>query len=103
MRGTHGSCAAGVSMAQMDEMRDVFNLFDTDSSGALDPKEIRTQMAALGFQADNLTIYQLISDLDSDGSQRLEFEELFGMMRDQLGMHRPEYNTRQNTSEIFDY
>merc|ERR550525_1819474 len=30
---------------------------------------------------------------DSDGSQRLEFEELFTMMKDQLGMHRKSYNT----------
>merc|ERR1740138_1680773 len=78
------------------EIQDVFNLFDTDGCGAIDPKEIRTQMMNLGFQADNTTIYQLISDLDSDGSQRLEYEELEWMMKSQLCMHTPSYNTRRN-------
>lgn len=94
---------SGVPPAILAEIRAVFELFDADGSGAIDPKEIRTQMGSLGFEADNTTIYQLISDLDSDGSQTLEFEEFFGLMKDQLRVHEPGYNTRLNINDMFEF
>lgn len=86
-----------------DEMQEMFAIFDSDGSGAIDPKEIKSQMNALGFEVDNNTIYQLISDLDSDGSQKLEFEEFFGLMTDQLSAHKPEFYSKANMFEVFDY
>lgn len=86
-----------------DEMQEMFAIFDSDGSGAIDPKEIKSQMNALGFEVDNNTIYQLISDLDSDGSQKLEFEEFFGLMTDHLSAHKPEFYSKANMFEIFDY
>eukprot|EP00440_Ansanella_granifera_P011018 gb/GFBE01011950.1/.p1 GENE.gb/GFBE01011950.1/~~gb/GFBE01011950.1/.p1 ORF type:complete len:262 (+),score=71.92 gb/GFBE01011950.1/:1-786(+) len=88
--------------AQMEEMKDIFTLFDADASGAIDPKEIRTQMRGLGFEADNTTIYQLISDLDSNGSQKLEFQEFARLLKD-LDMYSPQYTSRESMRELFDY
>jgi len=93
----------GLTPAQMKEMKAIFNLFDADQSGTIDPKEVRTQMKALGFEADNTTIYQLISDLDSDGSQKLEFEEFGGLLKDTLKLHSTSYATRDAMREIYDY
>lgn len=93
----------GVSLAYYEEMKEIFKIFDADGSGAIDPKEIREQMISLGFTVDNTTIYQLISDLDSDGSQKLEFDEFFGMLRDTLEIHKPGFNSRSNFLEIFDF
>jgi len=93
----------GVSMSYYQEMKDIFKIFDADGSGAIDPKEIREQMISLGFEVDNTTIYQLISDLDSDGSQKIEFDEFFGMLRDTLEIHKPSFNSRQTFLEIFDF
>lgn len=95
--------AAPLGPSQVEELNDIFSIFDADQSGAIDPKEIRTQMRALGFEADNTTIYQLISDLDSDGSQKLEFTEFTGLLRDNLGMYTSEYTTREGMREVFDY
>eukprot|EP00439_Symbiodinium_sp_Y106_P071852 s2412_g13.t1 len=55
-------------------------------------EEIRMQMQALGFEADNTTIYQLISDLDGDGSQNLEFEEFLKILKD-MQVHAVGYAT----------
>lgn len=93
----------GVSMSYYQEMKEIFKIFDADGSGAIDPKEIREQMISLGFEVDNTTIYQLISDLDSDGSQKIEFDEFFGMLRDTLEIHKPSFNSRQTFLEIFDF
>lgn len=94
---------SGLGPSQLEELNEIFRIFDADQSGAIDPKEIRTQMRALGFEADNTTIYQLISDLDSDGSQKLEFTEFSGLLRDNLGMYTSEYTTKEGMREVFDY
>lgn len=85
-----------------EEMKEIFDLLDADGSGSIDPKEIRMQMQALGFEADNTTIYQLISDLDGDGSQNLEFEEFLKILKD-MQVHAVGYATRDNMQEVFDY
>lgn len=85
-----------------DEMKDIFALLDADGSGNIDPKEIRMQMKALGFEADNTTIYQLISDMDTDGSQNLEFEEFVKILKD-MDIHSVRYATRDNMQEVFDF
>lgn len=100
---TAASSSSLLGPSQLEELNDMFGIFDADQSGAIDPKEIRTQMSALGFEADNTTIYQLISDLDSDGSQKLEFTEFSGLLKDNLGIYTPEYTTRQGMREVFDY
>lgn len=38
------------------QIREAFNLFDTDGSGTIDPKELKTAMQSLGFEAKNATI-----------------------------------------------
>lgn len=101
--GPDGIDLQGVPMTYYQEMKEIFKIFDADGSGAIDPKEIREQMISLGFTVDNTTIYQLISDLDSDGSQKLEFDEFFGMLRDTLEIHTPSFNSRHNFLEIFDF
>jgi Ca2+-binding EF-hand superfamily protein len=42
---------------EIEEVREAFNLFDTDGSGAIDPKELRAAMASLGFESKNPEIY----------------------------------------------
>lgn len=37
-------------------------------------------MQSLGFEAKNATIYQMISDIDQDGSGSIEFDEFLDMM-----------------------
>ena len=37
---------------QIEEIREAFNLFDTDGSGAIDYKELRSAMKALGFETN---------------------------------------------------
>jgi len=93
----------GVLNGYVEELKDMFKIFDADESGAIDPKEIKEQMTALGFTAENETVYQLISDLDTDGSQKIEFEEFYEMMTQHLGIQRPENNKRLDIMEMFDF
>ena len=35
---------------EIEEIREAFNLFDTDGSGMIDPKELKAAMSSLGFE-----------------------------------------------------
>ena len=70
----------GLSEEEIEEIREAFNLFDTDGSGTIDPKELKAAMQSLGFEAKNATIYQMIGDIDKDGSGSIDFEEFLDMM-----------------------
>jgi Ca2+-binding EF-hand superfamily protein len=45
-----------------------------------DFSELKAAMTSLGFESKNQTIYQMISDLDADGSGQIDFEEFLELM-----------------------
>jgi len=70
----------GISEDEIEEIREAFNLFDTDGNGTIDPKELKEAMQSLGFEAKNQMIYQMISDIDKDGNGDIDFEEFLDVM-----------------------
>lgn len=70
----------GLTTTEIEDLREAFNLFDTDGSGTIDPKELKDAMKTLGFESKNQSIYQMISDIDKDGSGSIDFEEFLDMM-----------------------
>ena len=48
--------------------------------GTIDPKELKSAMQSLGFEAKNATIYQMIGDIDKDGDGSIDFDEFLDMM-----------------------
>ena len=47
----------GLTEDEIEEIREAFNLFDTDGSGKIDPRELKAAMQSLGFESKNPTIY----------------------------------------------
>ena len=43
----------GLTEDEIEEIKEAFDLFDTDGSGSIDPKELRAAMQSLGFEAKN--------------------------------------------------
>ena len=70
---------------QIEEIREAFNLFDTDGSGAIDYKELRNAMKALGFETKKEDMQKIIEEIDADGSGEIEFPEFMQMMTGQMG------------------
>jgi centrin-1 len=50
----------GLTEDEIEEIKEAFDLFDSDGSGTIDPKELKSAMQSLGFEAKNQTIYQMI-------------------------------------------
>ena len=58
----------GLSEEQIEEIREAFNLFDTDHSGSIDYRELKAAMRALGFEVKKEELRKMITDIDADGS-----------------------------------
>eukprot|EP00966_Prymnesium_polylepis_P224336 5189297-Prymnesium_polylepis.1 len=58
----------GIPEWQMQELREAFDLFDTDGSGTIDTKELQVALRALGFDSKKEKVRKMIADIDLDGS-----------------------------------
>lgn len=65
---------------QKQEIKEAFDLFDTDGSESIDAKELKVAMRALGFEPKKEEIKKMISDIDKDGTGTINFSEFLGMM-----------------------
>ena len=89
----------GLTEDEIEEIREAFNLFDTDGSGMIDPKELKAAMQSLGFESKNPTIYQMIADLDvSDNQGGINFDQFLDAITAKLGNKE----TKEGIARIFD-
>ncbi len=70
---------------QKQEIREAFDLFDTDGSGTIDAKELKVAMRALGFEPSKEEIQKLIAQVDKEGSGTVNFAEFLTMMTTKMG------------------
>merc|ERR1740123_1185784 len=76
----------GLTEDEIEEIREAFALFDTDSSGVIDPKELKAAMQSLGFEQKNPTIYAMIADLDThENAGGINFDRFLDAITDKLG------------------
>ena len=87
----------GLTEEEILEIKEAFDLFDTDGSGTIDPKELRAAMQSLGFEAKNQTIFQMISDLDKNKSGSIDFEEFLDIMTARMS----DKDTREDIAKVF--
>merc|ERR1711887_18726 len=97
-RGAAGKKKAkgGLTEEQIEEIREAFNLFDADNSGAIDVRELKAAMRALGFEVKE-ELKKMISDIDNDGNGSVEFGEFLEMMTGKMG----EKDTREDIEKVF--
>lgn len=62
------------------EIKEAFDLFDTDGTGVIDVKELKVAMRALGFEPKKEEIKKMIADIDKEGSGTINFEDFLSMM-----------------------
>ncbi|CAB4287430.1 unnamed protein product [Prunus armeniaca] len=92
-RGRHH----GLTTQKRQEIKEAFELFDTDGSGTIDAKELNVAMRALGFEMTEEQITQMIADVDKDGSGAIDFDEFVHMMTAKIG----ERDTKEELMKAF--
>jgi centrin-1 len=54
----------GLTEDDIEEIKEAFDLFDSDGSGTVEPRELKSAMQSLGFEAKGATIYHVVTELD---------------------------------------
>ena len=91
----------GLSNEEVDEIKQAFDLFDTNGTGKIDPKELKAAMQSLGFDSKNPTIYKLIADLDTPEAEKnggINFDDFVDAINDKLG----DKESKEGIRRIFD-
>ncbi|KAL4400852.1 Calcium-binding component of the spindle pole body (SPB) half-bridge [Malassezia pachydermatis] len=65
--------AVELSEDQRQEIREAFDLFDTDKDGAIDYHELKVAMRALGFDLKKSEVLDILRDNDSTGAGLMEW------------------------------
>ncbi|CAF0763695.1 unnamed protein product, partial [Didymodactylos carnosus] len=71
---------AKLTSSQKKELKDAFNLFDTDQSGKISKQELIKVLNALNIQLNDVELGHLLCQMDSNGSGDIEFEEFCQVM-----------------------
>ena len=61
----------GLSSDEVEEIKEAFDLFDTDQSGSISVSELTSAMKSLGFDVKHAVVFQMIAELDADGKPSL--------------------------------
>ena len=80
---------AELTEEQRQEIKEAFDLFDTDGSGSIDSKELKVAMRALGFEPRKDEVKRMISEMDKDGSGTIEYPEFEEMMAAKMAERDP--------------
>ena len=66
---------------QKQEIKEAFDLFDTDGSGAIDAKELKVAMRALGFEPKKEEVKKMMGEADREGTGKIEYKDFLEMMQ----------------------
>ena len=89
----------GLKQDEIEEIKEAFDLFDTDQSGEIDLKELKAAMQSLGYESKNDTIFTMLAELDKDGNASLDFTEFLDLMSGKEG--KEEKDTKEEIDKIF--
>lgn len=88
---------SGLDEEQLEELREAFNLFDTDHTGAIDARELKAAMRALGFEVKKEDVRRMLGDIGRDPSQSINFDDFCEMMSGRMG----DKNSRESIDKVF--
>lgn len=85
---------SGLDEEAMEEIKEAFNLFDTEGKGSIDVRELKAAFRALGFQVKKVEIRQMFIDMDKDlSSAMVSYDEFVEMVT-------PRMQNRDSREEI---
>ncbi|UJR31288.1 hypothetical protein I4U23_018788 [Adineta vaga] len=70
-----------LSLRQMKELRNTFDLFDRDKSGAISSSELEQVLIALNFDPTERLLRKIMKEMDIDRNGLVEFDEFVKVMR----------------------
>jgi centrin-1 len=96
-RGQQARQKQGLDDEQIEELREAFNLFDTEHSSTIDARELKAALRALGFEVKKEDVRRMLSDVGKDPSTPIDFNDFQEMMRGRM----PDKNSRAEIDKVF--
>ena len=87
----------GLTEEEVNEIKEAFDLFDTDKSGEIDSEELKQALKNLGIDAKNQTLQNMLTDLDANNSGSIDFEEFINMMTAKMS----DRDTKEDLEKVF--
>ena len=85
---------------EIEELKEAFNLFDTEGKGQINPKDLKGAMQSLGFETKNPIIYNIIAEMDT--GEEITFDNFINMLSTKLG-DRQSKEGIDRIFELFDF
>lgn len=86
---------------QKHEIREAFDLFDTDKSGSIDYHELKVAMRALGFDVRKAEVLKLMKEYDRNETGQIEYPDFVDIMTQKISERDPEEEIKKAFS-LFD-
>jgi hypothetical protein len=87
-RRVHGRERPELTEEQKTEIKEAFELFDSDKDNCIDYHELKVAMRALGFDLKKAEVLKLLKDHDKTGHGLMEYED-FAKISSCLGTGQP--------------
>jgi centrin-1 len=65
---------------QKQEIKEAFDLFDSEGKGSIDAMELKVAMRALGFEPKKEEVKKILSDVDKFKDGPIKFDEFMDIM-----------------------
>ncbi len=65
---------------QRQEIKEAFDLFDTEAQGVIDAKELKVAMRALGFELKKEELRRILQEVDKAGEGTIRYDEFLDIM-----------------------
>ena len=88
----------GLTEDEVLEIREAFDLFDTDHSGEIDVAELKQALMNLGIDTKNQTLQNMLADIDKNGNANIDFDEFIEMMTAKMS----DKDTREDLEKVFE-
>eukprot|EP00906_Rhabdomonas_costata_P035634 RCo050061 len=82
---------------QKREIKQAFDLFDTEGTGKIDAREVKVALRALGFEPKKEEMSAIVKEVDKDGSGKIDFNEFLDLLIRKMG----EKDSREETLKAF--
>ncbi|KAF7340972.1 EF-hand [Mycena sanguinolenta] len=86
---------------QKQEIKEAFELFDTDGDGAVDYYELKVAMRALGFDMKKAEVLKILRDHDNSGRGLMNFDDFAKIMSERILARDPMDEIRR-AFQLFD-
>lgn len=88
----------GVPAEQIADIKEVFDLFDSNKNGTIEVGELKKILDALGIEEDNKMLKKMLRDVDENQNGEIDFDEFVKMLTNDLS----ETETKASCQDSYD-